>query len=542
MKTRTCVSPEGRFVYGVHKPSFSADNFRESDSIGPLGRFSDGLVRENLVNFPPGIVDEPSADTIYEIPNPLPFRGTTYIAESWAEQKAGKPERIGLPKPQGMSFSTILDDWFAQGTETLSSARKKELLESLPEPILVTIATQSTDTEDLTILANICCEFVFESDRTTPAGLLYQIDPTGGARPKIRFRDVFEVLVNNPRLPYAYKLAMVLRPGVQGASEIVGEFEEGRTHVFEYLRRNSYIPWGHYAANMAHDSVRYRLSDLSMQDMEGLRHLYYQRTYARLARILEIPVPEKRMRLPKERLEQIRREIVKRSEKSRRTLEGSFDCTLWGWNFGFDFSASKYRLHASHQQIHQQFAMVPSSVESQETNTSFQSFACGDMVAKFIREYREETGKSFFESYLRAIENNRRMDGLDGESDLAVWRDENAMLFVPKAQTSQWELQIVTLSEVGNIVEADTRMRNSLDRAMLLAMRTLCNMGAQMVTVIEYAKRISERNSDQRLLYAFLPKIPYSMGAFSEAQLRWINGHFPEDFASACRANMPDID
>ena len=40
---------------------------------------------------------------------------------------------------------------------------------------------------------------------------------------------------------------------------------------------------------------------------------------------------------------------------------------------------------------------------------------------------------------------------------------------------------------------------------------------------------------DQRLLYSFLPKIPYSMGAFSEAEARYILGHYPEDFAAACR-------
>jgi hypothetical protein len=28
------------------------------------------------------------------------------------------------------------------------------------------------------------------------------------------------------------------------------------------------------------------------------------------------------------------------------------------------------------------------------------------------------------------------------------------------------------------------------------------------------------------------------MGAFSEAELRFINGHYPEDFAFACRAAM----
>jgi hypothetical protein len=28
------------------------------------------------------------------------------------------------------------------------------------------------------------------------------------------------------------------------------------------------------------------------------------------------------------------------------------------------------------------------------------------------------------------------------------------------------------------------------------------------------------------------------MGAFSEAQLRYINGHYPEDFAIACRQEL----
>ena len=28
------------------------------------------------------------------------------------------------------------------------------------------------------------------------------------------------------------------------------------------------------------------------------------------------------------------------------------------------------------------------------------------------------------------------------------------------------------------------------------------------------------------------------MGAFSEAQMRFINGHYPEDFALACRTQL----
>jgi hypothetical protein len=63
-------------------------------------------------------------------------------------------------------------------------------------------------------------------------------------------------------------------------------------------------------------------------------------------------------------------------------------------------------------------------------------------------------------------------------------------------------------------------------------------MGAKMVTVFEYAKRIDSPDTDQRLIYAFLPKIPHSPGAFSESQYRWINGHYPEDFAFSCRAHM----
>ena len=59
-----------------------------------------------------------------------------------------------------------------------------------------------------------------------------------------------------------------------------------------------------------------------------------------------------------------------------------------------------------------------------------------------------------------------------------------------------------------------------------------------MITVFEYSKRFDRKDHDQRLLYTFLPRLPESPGAFSEAQLRWINGHYPEDFALACRLQM----
>jgi len=72
-------------------------------------------------------------------------------------------------------------------------------------------------------------------------------------------------------------------------------------------------------------------------------------------------------------------------------------------------------------------------------------------------------------------------------------------------------------------------------------MKTLGAMGAKLITTIELSKRFDSPDSDQRLLYSFLPKLPQSPGAFSEAQFRWINGHYPEDFASACRVQLPAV-
>jgi len=66
-------------------------------------------------------------------------------------------------------------------------------------------------------------------------------------------------------------------------------------------------------------------------------------------------------------------------------------------------------------------------------------------------------------------------------------------------------------------------------------------MGARIITGIEYSKRFDDPDMDQRLLYCFLPRLPQSPGAFSEAQLRWINRHYPEDFAAACRTRLPEV-
>jgi hypothetical protein len=297
---------------------------------------------------------------------------------------------------------------------------------------------------------------------------------------------------------------------------------------------------------MANDAVRYRIEDLSLADVSGMRHLYYQRTYVRVARDLGLKHPSDRGPLSPETLENLRREIRNTLRSGGAAARLTFVCTLWGWNFGFDFSPSRYRLHASHQQIHQQYALVPAAVSAENGNQpaadSLEAYCCGDLIRDFARQYRQSTGGPFFETYIAAIRRNRRMDAReDRENSLVVYEDERVMVFVPKAQTSQWELQLMTLAPVGNILETDSQTRTSLDRAILVTMKILTALGARMVTVIEYAKRFDTEDDDQRLLYAFLPRLPDSQGAFSEAQMRWINGHYPEDFAAACRRRLPEV-
>lgn len=117
-----------------------------------------------------------------------------------------------------------------------------------------------------------------------------------------------------------------------------------------------------------------------------------------------------------------------------------------------------------------------------------------------------------------------------------VKEDEHTILFVPKAQISEWELQLMPKTPCGNILEADSNMRKSLDKGILTALTILDSMGAQFVTSIEFSKRFDNFNLDQHLLYSFIPRLPYAPDTFSEAQLRWISGCYPEDIALACRS------
>ncbi len=531
---RTCISPGGKFVFGIHKPAYSVRNLRSRTRVEKLGSDRQGTPVVNAANYPSGNIEVEQADWIYEIANPLPFRGTTFIGKGWADRSAEHPGRIKLIDQEEVS----LHRWFK------NQRFDPTLIDSLPRPLLLSLAVTSTDPADLVRLARKSCRFEFDDD-DRPIGLCYPEGPAG--KPGILDFDLFEAVANNGHLADDYKIAMVIRPGAQGGSEIVGDYHEsGATHIYEYLRTNSYIGGGHYAANMADDAIRYRIDHLSGADIKGLRHLYYQRSYIRLADFLAIELPGQSMTAAQ--LEDLRQSIVSHRDYRQTDMAA----TLWGWNFGFDFSPSGYRLHASHQQIHQQYAMIPNRIEGFEGGSSagftdYQPFSSGDMIAEVIAAYRDLYESGFFLDYLRTISANTRMDGRsDLDSNLIVWQDEQVMLFVPKAQTSQWELQLMTKPDqegnfAGNIVEASHQMRRSLDLGLLKAQQALAGRGASMVTTIEYSKRFSSTLTDQPLIYCLMPKLPQSMGAFSEAQLRFINGHYPEDFAAVCRQSLDEL-
>ncbi len=527
---RTSVAPGGRFLVGRHSPSYQVANLRLQDHVCSLGRTVDGMEVCNQANFPQADVIVEQARPIFEILNPFPFRGCTFIDSGWAAARAKNPQLIRIKPAPKVSLRTLLGQYCADDVV-------RTLIGQLPFSLRYELAATSTDGEELIWLAQSCCRMV-HNDQGVPVGLRYFQDG-GHLRADIDDFELFETIANNPHLPDPYKEVMVLRPGVQGSSEIVGDFHQESTQILEYLRTNSYIPWGHYAANFAHTSIRYRIADLSEIDMHGLRHLYYQRIYHNLAQKLGMRPEIRRRGLTVEELENLRRNILSVLERDREKVEHL--ATLWGWNYGYDFSGSGYRLHASHQMVHQQYALIPQWVASIDQET-LPTYCCGDLVADVIERYQQQFQSDFFTDYLKAIARNTRTDQGEGEQSLAVWEDEHVLLFVPKVQVSQWELQLMVTAEdergpVGNVIEADTGVRRSLDLGILKAQQVLAGLGATMVTSIEYSKRLG-LNNGQRLLYSFLPKLPWSMGAFSEAQGRYIVGHYPEDFALACRRQL----
>ncbi len=535
---RSGVDPKGFFVWGIHNPSYSVINIRRRDFIFPLGHCIDGETITNEINFPSEhIINVKDAQAVYEIPNAFPFWGTSFVLKDKADKLSITPEEISLlPKTD----SIFKDNW--KLIKDLITGKDGYSLKDLPRAILLTIAICCKDEKLLCEIAKLTCKLEFSSNSNIPTGISYK--KTGNKlSPIIYDHDLFEAVANNPYLPDSYKKVMVLNPGVQGTSPIVGDYFDEHSNIFEYLRTNSYIAWGHYASNMAHNSIRYSAKSLSFNDIKGLRHLYYQRTYIRLAELLGIEF--KRHFLNEDELEKLRLSILKRVKfLSSKGEYLKFNATLWGWNYGFGFTPTGFRLHASHQQIHQQFALIPREIRAiGGTNKTIASYAVGDLIAQFCKEFKMYYNTNFFDALIKAIKNNKRTNNINSSkrNSLIVYEDKNVIIYVPKAQRFQSEVHIVTTKPVGNILEADSETRISLDKALFLAIRGLYEIGARMVTCCEASKRIDNIDQDQHLLYYLLPKNPISPGSFSEWQLRWICGHYPEDFAYILSKKIKNI-
>ena len=56
-RIRTCVSPEGSFIYGIHKPRYGVSSLRRETTIATIGHLADGTPVANHRNYPPGRIE-----------------------------------------------------------------------------------------------------------------------------------------------------------------------------------------------------------------------------------------------------------------------------------------------------------------------------------------------------------------------------------------------------------------------------------------------------------------------------------------------------
>ena len=158
LSVRTCVSSSGEFVYGIHKPDYTVVNLREKDHITTLGRIDDKTAVENKINFPANDVIIDNADWVFEISNPFPFMGATFILKSSADKK-------------------------------IENANPFDIINK---------CRTATDTDLLVELAKKSCLFEFDPHTGEPAGIQYEKAKNGGIRQAIKNHHLFEIVSNNP--------------------------------------------------------------------------------------------------------------------------------------------------------------------------------------------------------------------------------------------------------------------------------------------------------------------------------------------------------
>ena len=136
---RTCVAPSGEFIYGIHKPQYTALNLREHDHLVDLGKTVDQKTIGNIDNFPENDVCVKASAWIFEIRNAFPFMGTTFVLKSNADRST-----------DGCNpFSNLLIRSRKYSFEPALQAQSRE--------VLLTLASTSTDPETLAKLAGDSC-------------------------------------------------------------------------------------------------------------------------------------------------------------------------------------------------------------------------------------------------------------------------------------------------------------------------------------------------------------------------------------------------
>lgn len=161
MILRSCVLPDGKFIYNRHDPVYRVANLREDDYIQPLGILPGSLYYENHENFPSGELFVFSEITVFEIPKFFPFRDVTYINKTWADENAAAPSRICLPGPSTVSMRNKAEE---SALKTRLPLQAGWIINMLPEPL----AQVSTDPHDIVPLAESACEFVHDPHNGRP--------------------------------------------------------------------------------------------------------------------------------------------------------------------------------------------------------------------------------------------------------------------------------------------------------------------------------------------------------------------------------------
>lgn len=91
---QTGVAATGEFIYGIHKPKYTASNLRQNDYIITLGHGPDHTEIDNTDNFPADNIHVASSAWVFGIPNAFPFMGAGFVLKTYADGATGNANRF----------------------------------------------------------------------------------------------------------------------------------------------------------------------------------------------------------------------------------------------------------------------------------------------------------------------------------------------------------------------------------------------------------------------------------------------------------------